>query len=68
MSNLLDATRKLLSELAEVPLAEIARGAGRPVAYDWLKRFAADEIPDPSVNRVQHLHDFLVALKRKRAA
>ena len=60
MSNLLDATRKLLdAAIAEKSLAEIARDAGPPVAYDWLKRFAAGEIDDPSVNRIQHLHDHL---------
>lgn len=66
MSNLLDRTRELLDEASELTLAEIARAAGPPVAYDWLKRFAAGDIPDPSVNRVQALHDFL--LSRRDAA
>lgn len=66
MPSLLDATRELLQVATsrEISLAAIARGAGPPVEYDWLKRFAAGEIDDPSVNRIQHLHDHLVALKR----
>ena len=59
MSNLLERTRALLDASTDIPLAEIAREAGPPVAYDWLKRFAAGDIPDPSVNRVQALHDYL---------
>lgn len=66
MSNLLERTRKLLDEASDVTLAEIAREAGPPIAYDWLKRFKAGDIPDPSVNRVQALHDFLHA--RRTAA
>lgn len=67
MSNLLERTRKLLDEAtSRDTLAELARDAGPPIAYDWLKRFAAGNIPDPSVNRVQALHDFLVT--RKQAA
>lgn len=62
--SLLETTRKLLDEEARVTsLAEIARNAGAPVAYDWLKRFASGEIPDPSVNRVQALHDYLRSIR-----
>lgn len=66
MSNLLERTRELLEAADATSLAEIAREIGEPVRYDWLKRFAAGEIPDPSVNRVQALHDYLVS--RARAA
>lgn len=62
--SLLETTRKLLDqEVRATSLAEIARNAGPPVAYDWLKRFASGEIPDPSVNRVQALHDYLRSLR-----
>ena len=66
MTALLERTQRLLRNASDVSLAEIAREAGPPVAYDWLKRFAAGEIPDPSVNRIQALHDYLVT--RERAA
>jgi hypothetical protein len=36
---------------------EIAEGAD--VGYEWLRKFKANLIPDPSINRVQALHDFL---------
>lgn len=70
MSNLLDATRDLLEAVTsrETSLRAIARGAGPPVEYDWLKRFAAGDIDDPSVNRIQHLHDHLLTLKHNGAA
>jgi hypothetical protein len=66
MSNLLTSTRdRLGAALARgLSLAAIARGAGSPVEYDWLKRFAGDSIPDPSVNRVQALHDYLCTLPK----
>ena len=56
-SALLDRTKKLLGG-CELPLPKIAARAG--VGYEWLKKFAADEIPDPGVRRIQTLHDFLV--------
>jgi hypothetical protein len=31
------------------------------LGYEWLKKLKADDIPDPSVNRIQKLHDFLNA-------
>lgn len=63
MANLHDRTRSLLdaAKARGVPLAEIAQAIGEPVRYDWLKRFAAGNIPDPSVNRVQALHDYLAS-------
>jgi hypothetical protein len=72
MSNLLGQTVALLKAVRAngVPLSTIADGAGKPVEYDWLKRFASGDIPDPSVNRVQHLHDHLITIapRRKGAA
>jgi hypothetical protein len=66
MSDLLSKTRKLLSE-CDLPLREIAAGAGEPVTHDWLKKFAGDYQSDPTVTRVQTLHDFLAKRKSKAA-
>ena len=65
MTDLLSKTRKLLAD-CELPLREIADGAGDPVKYEWLKKFAGDYESDPAIGRVQRLHDFLSA--RKSAA
>lgn len=66
MTDLLSKTRRLLAE-CEMPLREIALGAGDPVTHDWLKKFAGDYQSDPTVTRVQTLHDFLVRQKRTAA-
>jgi hypothetical protein len=66
MSDLLTKTRALL-EASDLSLREIAEGAGPPVSYEWLKKFAGDYQSDPTVTRVQTLHDFL-ARRRSRAA
>lgn len=29
------------------------------LSYSWLKKFCYEELPDPSVNRVQCLYEFL---------
>lgn len=63
---LLTRTRKLLDQ-CELPLREIADRAGPPVKYEWLKKFAGDYDRDPSIGRVQRLHDFL-ARRKSRAA
>jgi hypothetical protein len=44
-------------------LRQIALEFEGEVEYDWLKRFANGEIKDPSVNRVQALHDSLANRK-----
>ena len=64
---LLERTKKLLSDRlkAGAKLKEIAASSKGEVEYDWLKRFANGAIEDPSVNRVQRLHDSLAG---KRAA
>lgn len=38
-------------------MREIARDAQIP--YDWLRSFSCDRLPNPSVNRVQALYEFL---------
>lgn len=63
---LLERTRKLLSE-CELPLREIADGAGEPVKYEWLKKFAGEYESDPAIGRVQRLHDFLTERKSRAA-
>jgi hypothetical protein len=50
----------LLLRKCDTPLIEIANMSG--VGYEWLRKFKADLIPDPSVNRVQALHDCLQQL------
>lgn len=60
MTDLLSKTRDLLDRTS-LSLREIAEGAGPPVTYEWLKKFAGDYQSDPTVTRVQTLHDFLTA-------
>lgn len=66
---LLERTRSLLAA-SPLSLREIAEGAGDPVKYEWLKKFAGEYESDPAIGRVQRLHDFLAAQKgaRKRKA
>jgi hypothetical protein len=66
MTDLLSKTRQLLAE-CELPLREIAVGAGDPVTHEWLRKFAGDYNSDPSVTRIQRLHDFLIARKSRVA-
>lgn len=57
---LLERTRDLLEAAkADRSLRKIAGESGGRVEYDWLKRFAKGDISDPSVNRIQELHDYL---------
>ena len=63
--SLLDRTRQLLAD-TDLSLPEIAEGAGDPVKYEWLKKFAGDYGSDPGVTRTQHLHDFLERRARRR--
>jgi hypothetical protein len=53
---LLETTLTLLRN-CDLPLAEIAQRSN--LGYEWLKKLKADAIPDPSVNKIQKLHDFL---------
>lgn len=53
---ILDRTVKLLQR-CELPRTELAKNA--QVGFEWLKKFEAGDIRDPSVRRVQRLHDFL---------
>ncbi len=53
---LMTATLKLLNK-SQMSLFNISRKTGVP--FYWLRKFAAGRIPNPSVNRVQFLHDSL---------
>lgn len=63
--SLLETTRSMLVDLTSsgMSLRQIAIEFEGEVEYDWLKRFANGEIKDPSVNRVQALHDCLANRK-----
>lgn len=54
---LLTKTLDLLKN-CELTLAEIATKSN--LGFEWLKKLKAGSIPDPSVNKIQKLHDFLV--------
>jgi hypothetical protein len=57
---LLERTKALLRDaLAEdgVTIPQLAEKSG--LGYEWLKKFAAGDIPDPRIKRLQCLHDFL---------
>lgn len=53
---LMRRTRELLNE-AKTPYIEIYRDTG--IQPSWLTLFAADRIPDPSVNTVERLYTHL---------
>ena len=55
---LLDRTFEML-DASKVSLPELAAGAD--VGVEWLKKLRARNIGDPSVRRIQRLHDFLVS-------
>jgi hypothetical protein len=57
---LLPKTYALLAK-CDQPLNEIAKGAD--VGLEWLKKFRAHLIPNPGVNNVQALHDYLVRIQ-----
>lgn len=61
---LLEQTETLLVAAldAGMSLRDVAPKEG-PIEYDWLKKFSAGKIADPSVNRIQALHDRLAELK-----
>lgn len=50
-----------LLKQCKLSLPEIYKETGLP--YYWLKKFSADEVKDPSVNRVQYLYEFLTSKK-----
>lgn len=54
---LLTKTLALLKN-CELPLSEIATKSN--LGVEWLKKLKGGYIPDPSVNKIQRLHDWLV--------
>lgn len=58
--SLLEKTKSLLKKALKsgVSLRQLAQEC-KDVDYDWLKKFHAGKIKDPSVNRIQVLHDRL---------
>ena len=49
-------TRELIKE-DKLTLEMIGQATGVP--YYWLTKFSAGEIPNPAVNRIQYLYEFL---------
>lgn len=62
---LLETTVALLEAMRSkgFSLRQIAP-AGGSVEYEWLKKFSAGKIPDPSVNRIQDLYERLQQMKQ----
>jgi hypothetical protein len=69
-TSLLEQTEALLQRqlAAGFSLRQIARDCGDDVDYEWLKKFSAGKIDDPSVNRIQTLHDRLKTISSGEAA
>lgn len=58
---LLERTQALLASAPRsLKAKDIAQGSG--VSGAWLSRFSRGMIPDPGVQSVQKLHDYLVGL------
>ena len=56
--NLFAETRRLLDS-CKLSRKEISTESG--VGFEWLNKFAQDQIPNPGVIHVQKLYDFLVS-------
>ena len=68
---LLESTRKLLDSATRsgLTLWEIAKQSNGTVKFEWLRKFAEEDgVKNPTVTRVQALHDCLKKLKHKSAA
>ncbi len=62
-ASLLARTQELVSNAPRcVTFTMMAKKAGVSVA--WISRFANDQIPNPGVNTVQALHDYLITVER----
>lgn len=58
--NLHEETLKLIRKRpASLELKKIAEDL--EISYSWILKFNKDEIPNPSYNTLQSLHDYLVA-------
>jgi hypothetical protein len=67
--SLLENTNALLEKQIKAgrSLVDILRLLNGKVERDWFYKFAAGKIHDPSVNRIQTLHDSLKRLDSKSA-
>lgn len=54
--SLYNTTLDLLTK-TDIPMTTIASETALP--YDWLKQLRRGKIPNPSVNRIQKLYEFL---------
>jgi hypothetical protein len=59
-STLLEETQRLLQE-TDKPLLEIYRETG--LNFYWLRKMASRSIPEPGVNKVQKLYEYLTQTK-----
>lgn len=67
--SLLERTQAMLRKRRQThSLRQIAEESGGTVDEYWLTKFAAGKVPDPSVNRVQALHDSLLKPRNKPKA
>jgi predicted permease len=62
---LLTKTLDLLRK-CDLPLSEVATKSN--LGLEWLKKLKYGAIPDPSVNKIQQLHDFLVKPRKVSTA
>jgi hypothetical protein len=53
---MLEKTMDLLGNCG-LSLTEISNMSG--LGYEWLKKLKAGDIPDPGINRIERLHNFL---------
>lgn len=67
---LLEKTESMLKALVAsgISLGQVARDSAGKVDYAWLIKFSAGKIDDPSVNRIQALHDVLRKIKPSTSA
>ena len=63
-TNLLDATMAMVAESRpRISISALASRSG--VGERWLRKFLSGAIPDPSVRRVQRVHDALLEIRRE---
>jgi transcriptional regulator with XRE-family HTH domain len=64
MNNLLEKTISMTQELV-FPISEMCKSIG--VTTRWYNKVIKGDIEDPSVRKVQKLHDYLLNLKEQSA-
>jgi len=65
--SLLESTRRMLDQELKKgrSLREISNLSDGKVDYEWLRKYASGKSPDPTVSRVQGLHDSLIEIRTK---